>query len=353
MFPTRPTLTVGALSVTPALVLAPMAGVTVRAFRLLCRAMGAGLVCSEMVSATALEHRNARSLRMLATDEAERPVSLQIAAGSPETAAKAVRVAVAAGADVVDLNFGCPVPKVRKTGAGAVLLQRPETAGAIIRAAVRAAGPTPVTVKMRAGWDRHSLRFKEISHIAANAGVAAIALHARTAEQGYSGSAHWPWIAELAASVPVPVIGNGDVRCAADAVRMIAETGCAGVMIGRASLSAPWVFRECAAVLGGAAVPAPPDLPERLAVAMELAEGLVHDLGPHVGVLYTRKFLGWFSKGMPEAARFRERAHRVGTLEDIRALLHEYVPGLEPRCSEQERDTSRAWTLPADRRTGA
>jgi tRNA-dihydrouridine synthase B len=319
-------LTIGRVRVDPPLVLAPMAGVTSLPFRVLCRELGAGLVCGEMVSATALHYASQRSRRMLAVDESERPVSLQIAAGSPETAATAVREAVAAGADIVDLNLGCPVPKVRKSGAGAVLLRDLGRAREIIEATVEGAGATPVTVKTRAGWDEGELRFLDIGRIATEAGCQAITLHGRTARQMYSGAANWGWIAELVRECPLPVIGNGDVRSAEEALRLLEETGCAAVMIGRAARSYPWIFAETRALFAGEPVPEPPDLATRLALAERLGRGLVEHLGPISGPLAARSALSALSRGIPAAARFRDRAHRLSSLEEILALLREYAP---------------------------
>lgn len=321
-----PAVSIGRVLVDPPLVLAPLAGVALRPFRLMCRRFGAGLVCGEMVSAMALRYGSQRSRRMLAVDPEERPVSVQIAAGAPDTAADATEAAIAAGADIVDLNFGCPVPKVRKSGAGAILMRNPALVRGIVRAAVGTAGGVPVTVKMRAGWDDNSLNFIEVAQAAVEDGCAAVTLHARTAVQMYSGAAHWPWIAELVREVPVPVVGNGDVRSGADALRMMQETGCAGVMIGRAAQGAPWLFGQARAVLRGEEPPPDPSIPERLRICVDLCEGLADELGEHLGCLHARKVLGWFARGIPQAARFRELANGVSSLDDVRRLVARYSP---------------------------
>jgi len=328
-----PAVAIGRVLVDPPLVLAPLAGVCLRPFRLVCKRFGAGLVCGEMISAMALHYGSPGSRRMLALDPAERPVSVQIAAGSPDAAAEATGSAVAAGADVVDLNFGCPVSKVRKSGAGAILMRSPSLARRIVRAAADAAGAIPVTVKMRAGWDDDSVNFRQIADIAVDEGCAAVTLHARTAVRMYSGSAHWPWIAELVRAVPVPVIGNGDVSSGADARRMVEQTGCAAVMIGRAAQGAPWVFAQARAVLRGEEPPPDPGLRERLRICLELCEGLAEELGEHLGCLHARKALGWFGRGMPGAARFREQANRVSSLDDVRALIATCATGEDTRTA--------------------
>jgi len=328
-------LHIGGVVVTPPLVLAPMAGVTTRPFRVLCRALGAGLVCGEMISATALRYANKRTRQMLELSEEERPVSMQIAACGPDLAEEAVRGAITAGAAIVDLNFGCPVPKVRRAGAGAVLMRDLGRARAIVEAAVASAAGPPVTVKMRAGWDDDSVNFPELAALSVEAGAKALVLHARTAEQYYSGEANWAWIAELVRLAPVPVIGNGDVRSGDDALRMLEETGCAGVMIGRAARTSPWVFREAAAALAGQDLPAPPDARERLGLAVRLCDALIEELGETVGCLRARGMLGFLGRGIPSAARFRERAHQVSSREEIHALVAEYLAAFEAAATEE------------------
>jgi tRNA-dihydrouridine synthase B len=317
-------LTIGSVRVVPPLVLAPMAGATSSPFRSICRELGAGLVCGEMVSANALVYASQKSYHRLLLEESERPVSMQIVAGSPESAATGVRAAAEAGADIVDLNLGCPVPKIKKIGAGAALLRDMGRAREVIEAAAEAAGDTPFTVKTRAGWAEGKLTFLEIGAIAAEAGCAAIALHARTAVQMYSGTANWKWIGQLVQECPLPVIGNGDVRSGADALRMFEETGCAGVMIGRHARVHPWVFAEARAVLGGEDAPPVPNYYDRMELTLRLCEGLCEHYGEHTGVLHARSALSAMSKGFRDAARFRERAHRLRSLEEIRTLFREY-----------------------------
>lgn len=324
MAPMADPLVLAGVSVQPPVVLAPMAGVTSRPFRRLCRRLGAGMVCGEMVSGRALAYTNPRTAHMLELAPDEHPVSLQVAAGVADVAASSVKELVRAGADVIDLNMGCPVPKVRRSGAGAILMTDPARARAIMEAAVAAAGDRPVTVKIRAGWDEGSVNFVRIAEEAVEAGCAGIALHARTAAQMYGGQANWEWIAELVRSVPLPVIGSGDVRTADDCLRMLEETQCAAVMIGRAAQGDPWVFERCAAAVAGEPAPAPVGWRERLATAYCLCEELVGELGERRGCLQARRTLSWFGRGMPEAAQFRERAHQVTTLTQVRDLLRAY-----------------------------
>src|SRR4051794_8590229 len=261
-------LKIGPIEVDPPVVLAPMAGVTNGAFRMLCRSYGPGLYVTEMVSARALVERNVKTLGMVGRDEDATTHSVQLSGVDPVVIAAAVRIAVEEyGADHVDLNMGCPVPKVTRLGAGAALPVHRTLFRNIIRAAVTAAGVVPVTVKMRKGVDDATLTFVEAGRAAADEGVAAVALHARTAEQLYSGVADWAAIAELKAAVTdIPVLGNGAVWAAPAAPRMRGETGCDGVVVGRGCLGRPWLFRDLAAAFADAPVPSPPVLGDVIAV---------------------------------------------------------------------------------------
>ena len=225
------------------MVLAPMAGVCNLAFRLLCKEQGASLVCSEFVSAKALVFGNERSYEMLAVDDAERPVSIQIFGSSPEDAAIAARAVEAAGADIVDFNMGCPVPKVIKAEAGAALMRVPDKAQAIIKAMVDAVS-IPVTVKMRTGWDEDSIDVLDLAKRFEDVGVSAIAVHGRTKSQMRAGRANWEIIGEVKQALHIPVIGNGDVFTPEDAEAMLDMTGCDAVMIGRGALGNPWIFKR-------------------------------------------------------------------------------------------------------------
>src|SRR4051794_39235618 len=274
-----------------------MAGVTNPAFRLLCRSYGSGLYVSEMISARALVEGNAKTRSMVAR-EPDAPVhSIQLSGVDPAVVGTAVRIVVEEyGADHVDLNLGCPVPKVTRLGGGAALPLHRRLLRDLLGAAVRAAGVVPVTVKMRKGVDDASLTYLESGRIAADEGVAAVALHARTAEQLYSGSADWHAIAALKEAVSeIPVLGNGDVWAAPDAVRMMAETGCDGVVVGRGCLGRPWLFRARAAASAGRPVAAPPALGDVVDVMRRHARLLVELKGDeHYGVADFRKHVGWY-----------------------------------------------------------
>jgi len=321
-------LRIGPLSVDPPVVLAPMAGVTDGPFRGLCSRFGAGLYVSEMITARAVVERNEKTLGMLRFDGSETTRSVQLYGTAPTTMGEAVRFLVGeVGVDHIDMNFGCPVPKVTRKGGGAALPVRRVLLREIVRAAVRAAGDVPVTVKFRMGVDDLVLTYLETGRIAADEGAAAIALHARTAEQLYSGQARWDAIAALKAEVTgIPVLGNGDVWEASDALAMVAETGCDGVVIGRGCLGRPWLFRDLADAFAGRPVQPPPRLGEVAAVMREHAERLVDWYGETSGMKAFRKHAGWYFTGYPVGSELRRRGSMVSTLADLDAILAELDP---------------------------
>jgi nifR3 family TIM-barrel protein len=336
-------LTIGPYAVDPPVVLAPMAGITNVAFRRLCREQGGGLYVCEMVTTRALVERNPKTLRMVAFEPDERPRSLQLYGVDPEITGAAVRMIVAEGlADHIDLNFGCPVPKVTRKGGGAALPWRRRLFARLVRAAVAAAAPggVPVTVKLRKGIDAEHLTYVEAGLIAQEAGVAAVALHGRTAEQRYSGRADWAAIAALKQALDVPVLGNGDIWEADDAVRMMAETGADGVVVGRGCLGRPWLFADLAAALAGAAPgaapraeaagrPGPrlPALGEVATVMRRHAELLAEWLGDEVsGCTDFRKHVAWYLKGFPVGAELRRALAMVSGLAELDDLLGKLDP---------------------------
>lgn len=324
---TGPTLKIGAIEVDPPVVLAPMAGVTNTAFRRLCRSYGAGLYVSEMVTARALVEGNARTMRMVQFSDDESVRSVQLYGVDPATMGVAVRRLVdEIGVDHIDINVGCPAAKVTKKGGGSALPAHPVLFRSIVRAAVRAAGSVPVTVKMRIGINDDTITHIEAGRICEDEGTAAIALHARTAEQLYSGAARWEAIAELKASVrSIPVLGNGDIWEAHDAIRMMGETGCDGVVIGRGCLGRPWLFRDLAAAFAGEVVPAPPPLGE-VAVIMSTHLDLLADLlGTDTAVRDFRKHACWYMTGFPLGGARRRRLSTIATVADLDAALTEII----------------------------
>ena len=323
-----PALLIGPLHVDPPVVLAPMAGVTDAPFRGLCSRFGAGLYVSEMITARALVERNQRTLSMLRFDGSERTRSVQLYGTDPRTLGDAVRFLVGeVGVDHVDMNFGCPVPKVTRKGGGSALPVRRALLRDIVRSAVAAAGDVPVTIKFRMGVDDDVLTFLETGRTAEDEGVAAVALHARTAEQLYSGEARWGAIGELKAHVTtIPVLGNGDIWEAHDALRMMDETGCDGVVIGRGCLGRPWLFRDLVDAFAGRPVQAPPLLGEVGQVMREHAERLVDWYGELGGLKAFRKHVGWYLTGYPVGSELRRRGSLVATMSDVDAILERLDP---------------------------
>jgi nifR3 family TIM-barrel protein len=325
------TLRIGSLTVDPPVVLAPMAGVTDAPFRGLCSEFGAGLYVSEMITARALVERNRKTLKMLRFDGSEVTRSVQLYGTDPRTLGEAVRRLIGEhGVAHVDMNFGCPVPKVTRKGGGSALPVRRALLRQIVRAAVEAAGPVPVTIKFRMGVHDDLLTHLETGRIAEDEGAAAVALHARTAEQLYSGTARWEAIAELKAAVTtIPVLGNGDIWEAQDALEMVATTGCDGVVVGRGCLGRPWMFRDLADAFAGRPVQPPPPLRVVTAVMRDHAERLVAWKGEHSGMRTFRKHATWYLTGYPVGGRARQAAGLVSTLADLDAVLADLDPAAE------------------------
>jgi nifR3 family TIM-barrel protein len=325
-------LTLGRYRVWPPVVLAPMAGITNVAFRRLCREQGRGLYICEMVTTRALVERNPKTLRMIGFGGDERPRSLQLYGVDPEVTAAAVRMVVEEDlADHIDLNFGCPVPKVTRKGGGAALPWRRRLFARIVRAAVEAAAPAgiPVTVKMRKGIDDDHLTYVEAGLAAQDAGVAAVALHGRTAAQRYSGTADWDAIATLKQALDVPVLGNGDIWEADDALRMLAYTGADGVVVGRGCLGRPWLFADFEAAFAGRAERALPRLGEVARVMRRHAELLTDWLGSERdGCTDFRKHVAWYLKGFPVGSESRQALAMVSSLAELDDLLGKLDPTL-------------------------
>lgn len=313
-------LGLGDLEVWPPLVLAPMAGLTDSTFRGLVRRIGGvGLVVSEIVSSEGLVRGGAASRRLLRTTEEERPVALQISGADPEVLARAARCCEEAGADVVDINMGCPAPKVTRGWCGAALLREPALAAAVARAVVRAVS-VPVTAKLRLGWSEASRTYLEVGRRLEDAGVRGVTLHGRTREQGYRGRADWEAVAALKAALSIPVVGNGDVATPEEALRRLRETGCDGVMIGRAAVKNPWIFRQTLELARtGTCRPVPPS--ERLAVLLRHFEEVVAGEPPLAALHRMKSFLGKYTLGVPGAAALRRSLE--GT-RDPRVLLEAF-----------------------------
>jgi nifR3 family TIM-barrel protein len=315
---------VGPLRVWPPVVLAPMAGVTNPPFRTLCRRFGAGLYVSEMITARALVEGNRKTALMASFGAEEKTRSLQLYGVDPHYVGEAVRVLVDEGrVDHIDMNFGCPVRKVTSKGGGAAIPVKPRLLRAIVHAAVSAAGAVPVTLKFRIGIDEGHHTYLDSGRIAADEGCAAIGLHARTAAQLYDGQARWDAVARLKQAVTtIPVLGNGDVWEAEDALRMMRTTGCDGVIVGRGCLGRPWLFRDLADVFDGRAPANPPDFGGVVDVMLEHARLLTDWLGAGVGAMRTfRKHSSWYTKGFRGGAPLRERLMHVTTLGELETIL--------------------------------
>ena len=313
---------IGAIEISPPVILAPMAGITNHAFRLICKEFGAGLVCTDMISSCGIYYGNQKTLGMFDWTAEERPVAVQIFGAEPSVMADAAALVQDSGADIVDINVGCPVRKIRKTGAGAGLIEDLDTARRIMESVVKAVN-IPVTVKTRKGLDAGHISAVEVAKIAEDAGISAISIHGRTAAQGYSGSADWSIIGRVKRSVGIPVVGNGDVKSPQDAKRMLDETGCDAVMIGRGALGNPWIFRRTARFLETGDLLPEPTYIERVEMARKHLRMMVALYGEDRGVREMRSQIAWYIKGMPGAGRLRRLSTQATSLQKMEDVLTE------------------------------
>jgi nifR3 family TIM-barrel protein len=331
----------GALSIGPhrierPLIMAPMAGVSEAPYRVIAQELGAGLAPTELVSAKGLEYSNARTEAYLRHDPRREPtLSVQVFGGDPESMAQAAEIAASRGARILDINMGCPVKKVTRNGAGSALMCDPARAAAIVRAMRERIGDRiPITAKIRGGWDQNNRNAAEVGKALADAGVAALAIHPRTRTQGYSGKADWSLTAAVVKAVPIPVIANGDIVDVASADRVVRETGCAAIMIGRAALGNPWIFRELAAAHAGGPPPARPTREERTAMIVRHLEEQIEHIGDEThAVRKFRQHLIWYSRGMSDGSSFRQRVLQLESHESV----VEAIVSFFSRAEEQDR----------------
>ena len=333
-------LRIGSLSLETPVVLAPMAGVTNYPFRSLCRDYGAGLFVSEMITARGFLLGNKLTTKLAAVHPGEHPRSIQIYGSDPKDLGQMVARLVDEGIDHIDINFGCPVPKVTRQGGGSAIPAKPRLLARLVRAMVAHAQDVPVTVKMRIGIDAQTLTHMEAGRAAQEEGAAAVGLHARTAAQLYSGDADWEAIGQLKSALQVPVLGNGDIFECWDALRMMRETHCDGVIVGRGCLGRPWLFGEFVAVFSGQEPAPPPNLGGVLEVMEEHGRRLTELFGEELGVRQMRKWTSWYLRGFRGAAGVRAQLSRLGTFDEMRPLIS--TLGLEQAFPRQALRASRA-----------
>ncbi len=312
-------LYIGNVKLKNPVILAPMAGVSDKPYRVICSELGAGLVCMEMVSAKGILYKNRNTTKLLETDPAEHPVSLQLFGSDPEIMAKVAADIEHLPFDILDINMGCPVPKIVNNGEGSALMKDPILAGRIIEAVSKAISK-PLTVKIRKGFDDEHVNAVEMAHVAEECGAAAVAVHGRTRQQFYSGRADWDIIAQVKARVSIPVIGNGDITSREDAQRMFEQTGCDGIMIGRAARGNPWIFGQITGEIPGAR----PKVSEVADMMLRHARAEIEDKGEYTGIREMRKHASWYLAGYPDSASMRRDVNAVESYGELEELLGRY-----------------------------
>ena len=314
------TLKIGNVELPNPLILAPMAGVTDLPFRFLCREQGAGMVCMEMVSAKAVSFHNKNTEKLMQTSPGEHPVSLQLFGSEPDIISEIAREIEERPFDILDLNMGCPVPKIVGNGEGSALMREPKLVEAIVSKTVRAT-KKPVTVKIRKGFDEDHVNAVEIAKIAEASGAAAVAVHGRTREQYYAGQADWDIIRQVKEAVKIPVIGNGDVDSPQKAKELLTETGCNGIMIGRAARGNPWIFHQILTYLETGELEEKPSMETVREMILRHARMQVEYKGDYTGIREMRKHVSWYTTGYPHSARLRARINSVESLGELEELI--------------------------------
>jgi tRNA-dihydrouridine synthase B len=316
-------MNIGSLKIDKPLFLAPMAGVTDLPFRRLCREQGCGVVYTEMVSAKGLFYGSERTEDLMEIHPDEHPIGIQIFGSDPLIMARMAERISETDADLIDINMGCPAPKIVKNGEGSALMRRPELVSRIVRE-VSGASSKPVTVKIRKGWDENSTNAVDIALIAEEAGAAAITVHGRTREQFYAGSADWDIIRQVKSRLSIPVIGNGDVFTAQSAVDMKRITNCDGVMVARGAQGNPWLFRDINSLIETGKLPPPAGFDERISTAIRHLHMLTALKGERIGVCEMRKHIAWYLKGLKDSGRIRRRINTISSIAEMEAALNEY-----------------------------
>lgn len=320
-------MNIGPIHIEPATVLAPLAGITNLPLRLLAKEAGCGLVCSEMVSSHGLVYGSDKTMSLLKSTPAEKPLSVQLFGSDWAVMAEAAQRVALAGADIVDINFGCSVKKILKSGSGAALMRDPAKAETLLKA-VREAITIPLTIKIRSGWDASGQQALDLARIAEACGVDAVAVHPRTARQGFGGHADWPLITRIKQATRIPIIGNGDITTAQEAIKMQHLTGCDAMMVGRAAIGNPAIFTQIKDLLAGH--PAREiDLPARIAMMQRYLKASVGYLGEKKACYMMRSRLGWFAKGLPQAGRFRHAICHIESEAAANALIADYAQTIE------------------------
>lgn len=304
--------------------LAPMAGVTDMPFRILCKEQGCGLVYTEMVSAKGMHYEDEKSTKLTLLDEKEKPGAVQIFGSEPEIMAGVVERLNSSDASIIDINMGCPAPKITKNGEGSALMKRPELVEKIIKAAVKAS-QKPVTVKFRKGWDDSNINAVEIAKIAEASGASAVAVHGRTREQYYSGKADWDIIRQVKQAVSIPVIGNGDVTGPKEARRLLDETGCDAIMIGRGAQGNPWIFKRILKYLEDGSLIEEPTAEEKINTIIRHMSMLIEHKGERTGILEMRSHIAWYIKGLRDAAHTKQKIFTMNDKDEIISLLQSFL----------------------------